>query len=191
MILSIRLRRLTAGIRCTFGGFKADRKALVSVHKFVHNYQATFMCETCYAVRPFGRAPGLYNYGDFGPRAAWRATRISHTAYLALEGRSPWRKVRGWHLLLNYEDLMHNVLLGHGGDAVCSVLRDLLDWGLLRCADDADVNSMITELSVEFRVWCRAHRIKYPSGMFTSATLGLDSKGISIAGDARSKLLSF
>ena len=66
---------------------------------------------------------------------------------------------------------MHNVLLGHGADAVCSAVSDLLAWKVL----DGDTDErQIEGLAAEFRLWCRAHGIKHPRGMFSYATLGLD-----------------
>ncbi len=164
---------LPGGWRCTFGGFKADRKASMQVHRFRHNYLATYMCETCYAVRPFAKAPKKYQFENFAPGAPWRGTTITHGEYLRSEGLSPWRRVRGWDLRLNFEDLMHNVLLGHGADAVTSSCRDILSWNRLARGGPEGID----DLAIEFRNWCRAHGTKYPTGMFTYTTLGLDSTG--------------
>ena len=95
---------------------------------------------------------------------------ISHETYMMSEGNSPWQQVPGWNLLLNFEDLMHNALLGHAGDAICSVLRDLLDERLL--GGDTEAHAIET-LSVEFRLWCGMNIIRYPTGMFTLQALGL------------------
>lgn len=164
---------LPGGRRCTFGGFKSGRKALVGVHRFVHNYQSTWACERCHAIRPFNNAPLLHQFEDFTPNARWRSTCISHYDYIHLEGLSPWRQVRGWDLLLNYEDLMHNVLLGRGADAVTPACRDLLTWGVLA----HEGSEGIDDCAIELRSWCSAHGVKYPSGMYTFSCLGLDSRG--------------
>ena len=164
---------LPGGWRCTFGGFKSDRKALASVHKYVHNYQAVWMCERCHAVRPFKKAPKRYQYEDFGPESPWRETYITHSQYMILEGLSPWSVVDGWDLYLNFEDLMHNLNLGHGADAVTSACRDLLSWNVLARGGQEGID----DLAVEFRNWCRANGTKYPTGMFTYVCLGLGSTG--------------
>ena len=42
-------------------------------------------------------------------------------------GTSPWLLVPGYHLKLNLEDVMHNVLLGIGQDAVASAIISMLE----------------------------------------------------------------
>lgn len=80
---------------------------------------------------------------------------IKHThkeqAYVRMEGLSHWLQVPGWHLQLCFEDLMHNALLGHAGDAIASAMQELLDTG---CIPGASVEESFRQLGLEFRVWC-------------------------------------
>ena len=151
------------GMKCCFGGLKADRKASVCVHGFRRNWMSTFICESCLAVRPGKRNPGFFSWGYFGEKAPWRTTMVSHDAYMQSEGASPWRNVPGWHMLLNHEDLMHNALQGHAGDAVVSTIKDLLIHQVL---PGDSWEECISTLGVEFRIWCKTHGVKHPGGLW-------------------------
>ena len=158
------------GVRSCFGGLKADRKAAVYMHSFRRSWMSNFACEMCLAVWPRSKTPRFFSWGYFTPHAAWRNTLVSHEAYMSTEGQSPWRFVPGWHMLLNYEDLLHNALLGHAGDAVVSTIKDLLIHQLL---PGNTWEQAVATLGIEFRIWCKAHRIKHAGGIFTLGALGL------------------
>jgi hypothetical protein len=167
---------LADGRRCCFGGLKADRKAVASLHGYSRNYLSTFMCEGCFAVRTFKHAPKSFNFASFFPTAPWRSTVLSHASFMCLDGwKSPWAKVPGWHLQLNFEDLMHNTLLGHAGDAICSIVASWFDDGLLGGASD---EIRMETLGVEFRLWCMANTLKCPSGLFGLSIFGLEKRGL-------------
>jgi hypothetical protein len=63
------------------------------------------------------------------------------------------------------------MFLGHGGDAVCSALRDVLDWGVLY---GAGPDEAIQHLGLEFRVWCRCNKITFPRGTFSAGSFNLN-----------------
>lgn len=78
------------------------------------------------------------------------STYIENQAYVRMEGLSHWLQVPGWHLHLCFEDLMHNALLGHAGDAIASAMQELVDTG---CLPGASVEESFRQLGLEFRVW--------------------------------------
>ena len=67
------LQNQTLGVRCCFGGLKADKKAAVQIHRFRRHWSCTFICESCLAVRPTVRCPSSsYSFGHMGLQAAWK-----------------------------------------------------------------------------------------------------------------------
>jgi len=171
--------KLAGGNRFCFGGHKTDRKATAQVHKFRRNHQAAFLCESCLAVRPFACAPPLFTFANFqlgATCAPWYYTRRTHQDYLQSEqpeNLSPWVMVPGWHIGLNIEDLMHNALLGHAGDVICSTVKDLLDHQLLPGRSQEE---QLQLLGLDFKIWCRAHGLKCPLGLFSASIFGLNSE---------------
>ena len=147
-----------------------DRKAVHQVHGFRRHFQCGFVCESCLAVRPFPRFPHLFTFTNFAYWAPWRYTSVSHPDYMITEGDSPWRAVPGWHMLLNFEDLMHNSLLGHGSDLCASTVKDMLRTGVLPGNSE---DERLELLSADFKVWCKAHKLQCPLGCFTASLFGL------------------
>ena len=80
------------------------------------------------------------------------------------------RHVPGFHTELVYEDLLHNTLQGHGGDACCSCVKDLL---VRRSLPGHDWEDSLRLLALDFRRWCKQHQVTHVSGLFTLGTLGL------------------
>ena len=73
------------GFQGAFVGFKADRKARRESHFFARRYGSTFICEGCCACAGFKKGPPNLRFGDCTEGAGWRATHITHEAYLLLE----------------------------------------------------------------------------------------------------------
>ena len=73
------------GFQGAFVGFKADRKARRESHFFTRHYGSTFICEACCTCAGFKKGLPNLRFGDCTEDAGWRATHISHEAYLLLE----------------------------------------------------------------------------------------------------------
>lgn len=144
-----------------FAGFKCDLKARAESHGFLQNYGCTFLCECCKAQQPFKRANLELNCYDFTDDARWRGTVIGTAEYLQqVASPSPWTAVRGWCLELNWQDDMHNFLLGTLKDHCASAMLTLLQDGLLGEERDADLR--LKRLWLECRDWCKTNKLKAP-----------------------------
>ena len=87
--------------------------------------------------------------------------------------RSPFRAIEGWHLLLNLEDLLHNVYLGHGRDAVGSALVEVLE-----CQGGADTwGNILARWDRDFREWLRGHGVRPPRHWLQLRALNLGADG--------------
>eukprot|EP00969_Alexandrium_andersonii_P050545 2220683-Alexandrium_andersonii.AAC.1 len=76
----------------------ADMKARREVHEFTQHYNATFMCDACWATRLTGpKAPRHLLFSDFAEQAGWTHTRMNFDAYMRYQPPSPWLQVRGIH----------------------------------------------------------------------------------------------
>ena len=71
---------------------------------------------------------------------------------------------------LNMEDLMHNTLLGHGGDLIASTVKDMLRTGALPGSSE---DEQLELLCVDFKVWCKAHKVACPVGIFSKSIFGI------------------
>ena len=163
-------RPIAAGARFAFAGLKSDRKANTQLHRYQQSHQAKFICESCLAMKPTTARSDLhYCYGNFQQNAPWRTTLRSHEDYVAQEGVSPWLQVPGFNVLLHYEDLMHNAFLGHVRDAIASTARGMIDDHLLPGATDKECLDI---LGLEFRQWCRDHKLNCPKNRFVEGSFG-------------------
>ena len=89
------LQTLAGGWFGTFHAWTGDLKEKVREHKFVRNYQATFLCEWCVGSRKEGYCCAY----DFSSSATWRHTKTTHAHYLATHSatqRSPWCALSSW-----------------------------------------------------------------------------------------------
>ena len=77
-----------------------------------------------------------FNFADASDTAGWKCTCISHEAYIASTILvSPWIKVPGWRLETAWGDLVHDIHLGIGRDAVASGLVYLVENNILKTAE--------------------------------------------------------
>ena len=122
--------------RFCFGGIMGDRKGFVEMSVCDQSgiwYRCLSLCEMCRAEKPSNRRtaqPDL-NYGDFSRAAGWRKTRVSDEEYCATHARtvSPWVSgVGSRHLLLTWEDFVHNTYFGHARDALGSAVAEMCSW---------------------------------------------------------------
>ncbi len=156
-----------------FGGFKGDRATYPKLHRFQRYHLCTYLCEECDAVKGARHADPQLGYGFFGDDAAWWATLQSHDQYLArARVVSPFWHVEGWHLQLQWEDLMHNTLLGHGRDLVGSVLGEMVLEALLPRHGAADV---LWLLDVEMRAWCTVWGVRKPKNRLKMSAIGWEN----------------
>jgi hypothetical protein len=68
-----------------FAGVKGDRKSRQQNHKFARNWNATFVCDRCFACQTFNHGPVSLCYGNSSPHAPWRPTEIHHELYMLIE----------------------------------------------------------------------------------------------------------
>jgi hypothetical protein len=103
---------LIAGGWCaSFAAFTGDLKETAKEHRLARNYAASFLCCKCLACKTIVRA----NPWDFSDGTWWRANPTTHEQYLRAThpvDRSPWLRLRGWHLRRNREDILHQGYLG-------------------------------------------------------------------------------
>jgi hypothetical protein len=115
-------QELCGGYRAVYAGWKGDLKARKNEHNFSRAWDSTFMCTDCAACQPFKEGPECLYYTHVGPEAQWRRTTIDHECYMATDGSSPWRFVRGWHLKTVFRDIAHIMWLGVCRDLTGSLL---------------------------------------------------------------------
>ena len=140
-----------------YAGMKSDGKAKVQLHWFRRFYNATFICEECYACNSFPHAPVQLFFGDFADNALYTTTIINYTDYLDNEIElSPWVDVPGFHFKNNYRDLMHNLWIGNGRDASASCCCEFVELGLLGPGDPDD---LLGDLSLKLSLWCKRNKI--------------------------------
>ena len=165
--------------RGCFAGLKTDGKARRETNLFLQHAQATFICDSCYAIQEFKHAPEVLNYTDFSEDAFWAETCFGTEHYLdvtPLHQRSPWCQVRGWALELNIPDGMHNDYLGIARDLGASVIFAWLLAGLLGALTRDNADSLLTGLTIRMFDWCKQRKIKKPFGKwFSIASLGRET----------------
>ena len=101
-----------SGWRGAFSAFKGDLQARVMIHKLCRNYMANLCCEHDFAGK-------LLTYGDFGPAAAWKHTRLTHSQFIELNPpnkQTAWVAVPGWRKERNLDVAVHLI----GAVMVCS-----------------------------------------------------------------------
>ncbi|CAK9092566.1 Uncharacterized protein SCF082_LOCUS43560 [Durusdinium trenchii] len=89
-----------SGWRGAFSAFKGDLQARVMIHKLCRNYMANLCCEHDFAGK-------LLTYGDFGPAAAWKHTRLTHSQFIELNPpnkQTAWVAVPGWRKERNLDE---------------------------------------------------------------------------------------
>ena len=136
---------ICGGWRGAFSSRARDWKERSLSHNFIkRNYQSTYCCGQCNAIKPFAATPQNllpYVYTDFRMDAPWTRTIRSHETYLAETANdhiSPWVEVDGFTINRMKFDSAHVILLGTGKDIAASVCFDLvpqqnISTGWLRC----------------------------------------------------------
>ena len=169
-------KKMAGEYRLCFGGILGDRKGVVEMSLYDRWYRCICLCEMCDAEKPSNRrmppANPAMNYGNFSRSAPWRATRTSHEEYCRRARTiSPWvTHVEGGHLLLAWEDLTHNVHLGHGRDASGSCIAEMLEEEVLEPGTTWEAN--LRALDLECRRWCQHHGVAAPRYRLNPAAIG-------------------
>ena len=106
-----------------------DRVATVKLHKWHQWWHRTDMCELCHAQLPTLRADPALNYQWLSwesPVWARLRTQEEYEAETPVARLSPFRHIDGWGLGSDFEDLLHNVYLGHAKDALANAVYEVL-----------------------------------------------------------------
>ena len=127
--------QICGGWRAGFESWCGDWKERSLSHNFVkRNYQSTYLCDQCDAIKPFAATPAEllpYIYTDFRLDAPWTTTIRDHQTYLdntPAGNVTPWVEVPGFTITRVKWDSAHTILLGAGKDLAASFLYDLVFW---------------------------------------------------------------
>ena len=152
--------------KALYFGWHGDTKARREAHAFCQHYNSTYMCDECFAVQNYPRAPKILLYQNFGPDAMHLMTRFGHKDYMKIfRVRSPWvLNVPGCSKESLFKDVQHVVFLGTGRDLVASIIIDLLEKGTLRrhlCPDFLvqREEEVLKHLNIDFTAWCREKKL--------------------------------
>ena len=169
--------RIMADYSGAYMGFKGDAKARKEAHGFRQNYMSTRVCDRCAAVQPFKqvlRSPALKRlcFTDMSARAPWRATRIPHEQHVQSLDASPWACIPGYRHEMTFFDPMHVKPLGVDRNLTAGCIVDFLQRGEL---SNLNQDISLKTLWLEFRAFCRDHRLHAPRGMLSLRVLGRSS----------------
>jgi hypothetical protein len=138
------------------------------------------LCEVCEATQS-----GAMNFADFRIDAPF-VSRLRRTvdvlaAIQAGGGNYPLLRLEGWHCGNNFEDLLHDDLLGPRQHLCGGVLKQLCDESHFGAFAEVTewMRRLDAQLSVaftEFCSWCTLKRIGQSQSRFTHLSLSLKSK---------------
>ena len=83
-----------------------------------HHFQSGLrFCDRCLALqgKDAEENPAL-DYRNVGPTSAWELTEISDATHRAMDTKSPWGEIPGFHFHTISHDFMHHVYLGTARD---------------------------------------------------------------------------
>ena len=138
-----------------FSAVTHDSKARYQTHGFRSYYNCNYICEICPAAQHIQRL----SYANARDDAPWRGYALNHAAYLAataLDSLSPWCRVPGFSLDRALLDYMHCFHLGIGRDACGQWLHALCRYGY---PGDGDLDTQLSRLWADFRLWCRTRKV--------------------------------
>ena len=161
-------QRVAGEFSFAFAGNLGDRKAYQELHGWRRYWKCTHMCHLCGAQRPTARADQSLNYTFFGNDAACWRTIFSHEEAVAAMDSPFEGAVEGYHVDLDLEDLLHNILKGHGRQLVASYFGEVLLEGLL--GDDFEDAMVVADC--ELRVWSRGLGVRPPRHRLNLRSIG-------------------
>ena len=115
------------------------------------------------------------NFKDMSEQAPYRLAELDHATYMLTHVPSCWSTVPGWTLHTTVYDIMHNLFLGTGKDAVASSLRLMLEKG---CFDHygppRDSDEMFAKITEEIHAGFKVS--KFFGSIPTNFTIKIDSQ---------------
>lgn len=103
---------------------------MVEMHQFTRWWKTNLCCDSCFAAAPSARGGkdcGPNTYMNFVSDAPWKATVLTHEAYLADAGINvtPWVDVPGFTMDRALRDFAHMDMLGYGRDFGGALLKSM------------------------------------------------------------------
>ena len=158
--------------RAVYAGWKGDMKARKKEHAFTRAWDCTWVCSDCAACQPYSGGIPELTYTRVHPNALWKRTRISHEAYMLTDGRSPWARVRGFHLKTVYRDVDHIMFLGFCRDVAGSMLYEFAQAVLSLGFCLLNLDDALKWLYISYVEWCKERRVTYTPQEFSLQMLG-------------------
>ena len=149
---------------------------LVEMNGYKRWWKTKFCCDDCMATNPACRLSEeqkLLTYMNFSPEAPWRATTLTHEAYMASdEDKSPFSMIDGWRKESSWRDWAHTMHLGCERDLGAALIKPM---HLRKELPGGDLPMQLRQLWSDFNEYRRSIGKRKIAGGLTPASLGLDN----------------